>query len=270
MKKLSLLAALLLCCFLCTAGTLSKSRSCSEQQGVPRYIIHAGGTLWGYDTNGSYTSFAGSNSLEGLEQCADAGMTAVELDFSFTKDGYLACIHDWSPRFSENITPNEPLTLDEFLDTEIYGAFTPLSLDDVVQFLGENEDITIVTDIKENFAEAVRVLSETDLTDRFIVQIYREEEYDIVREYGFERVIYTLYRLDWSEKTDTAEISDFAETHELAGIAFDKDLCDVDGFVNELKQIGVPLYVYTVNDDIERYFVMGISGIYTDEVSRRK
>lgn len=233
-------------------------------------IIHAGGILWGRDEDGNYTPFAGSNSLEGLEQCLDAGLTTVELDFCFTADGCLACIHDWSPDFVENVTMNEPMTAKDFKNSRIYGNFTPILLDDAADFLREHEEMTIVTDIKENFPEAVRLIAETGLTDRFAVQIYREDEYEIAREYGFEQIIYTLYKLDWRDKTDTKAIANFAETHDLAAIAFDKELCKLSGFVDELNEIGIPLYVYTVNGEAEeeKYLEMGISGVYTDEVKR--
>lgn len=264
MKKYSILAALLAVFVSCTALAGLRLNAGSDTI----RIIHAGGVLWGRDKDGKYTNFAGSNSLEGLKQCIDAGVTYIELDFCFTADGCLACIHDWSPNFIETVMPNEPLTIMEFMNSKIYGNFTPLSLDEAARFLREHENITIVTDIKENFTEAVRLIAETGLTDRFAVQIYSEEDYKLVSEYGFEQVIYTLYKLDWSDKTDTEAIASFAETHDLAAIAFDKELCGVDGFVDELNRIGVPLYVYTVNGEaeVEKYLEMGIAGIYTDEV----
>lgn len=232
-------------------------------------VAHAGGILWGRDEFGNYTSFSGSNSLEGLEMCADMGVDAVELDFSFTSDGYLACIHDWSPAFIKEVDGNKPLTLDEFLDSKIYGIFTPISLSEVADFLRAHEEITIVTDIKDDFYSAIKLISETGMTDRFTVQIYCEEEYDIACEFGFERMIYTLYRLDWNEKTNVKEITKFADTHQLAGIAFDKVLCSNYDYVKQMKNIGVPLFVHTVNENEKLYLKMGISGIYTDKVCRK-
>lgn len=269
MEKKPVVAAAMLLCIISTVRVIfPEIASESREASTPNRIIHAGGILFGRDRDGNYTSFAGSNSLEGLEQCCEAGYSTVELDFSFTEDGYLVCIHNWSPIFIEGVTVNEPLKLEEFLDSKIYGSFTPISLDEVTEFLMEYEEMTVVTDIKENFPEAIRLISETGLTDRFTVQIYHEEEYEIVRKYGFDEIIYTLYKLDWNEKTDIRAISQFAETHQLAGIAFDVELCDYPDYVEKMREIGVPLFVHTVNENEDRFFEMGISGIYTDRVNR--
>lgn len=243
--------------------------SCRTAREMPEYIVHAGGVLWARDEGGVYRSFYGSNSLEGLVNCAERGLWA-ELDFSFTEDGYLACIHDWSERFVDGASSAEPLTLEEFLSSEVYGIFTPISLDEAAEVLRKYPDLTIVADIKERFDEAAELIAETcpELKDRFVVQIYEAEQYDTVRNLGFERIIYTLYRLTWAEKTDCAALARFAEEHELVGFAFDEELCRVRGYPTAMQETGVPLYVYTVNDkgSMELYRGMGI-GVYTDEIN---
>ena len=110
------------------------------------------------------------------------------------------------------------------------------------------------------------VIAETcpDMKDRFIVQIYDKSEYDAVCDLGFSYILFTLYRLTWMEKTDWISLSDYSHTHPLVGFTFSSELCDVNGFVEGMLLSGVPLYIHTVNDDEERFFAMGISGIYTD------
>ncbi|MGN1345674.1 MAG: glycerophosphodiester phosphodiesterase family protein [Eubacteriales bacterium] len=235
-----------------------------------RYIIHAAGRLTGVDKEGNVRTYDGSNSMEGLRQCADAGCEVIEIDFNFTADGYLACIHDWYTEYADEITNNVPLTLDEFLSCKIYRNFTPIWLGDIVDFLEENEGTYIVTDIKDDNIAGVTAIAAfaPELKNRFIVQIYDESEYDAVRELGFEYVIYTLYRLDWNPKTDWRALGRFAETHPLLGFTFSYELCSVDGYVEGMLRSGVPLYIHTVNGDEEQqpYFAMGITGIYTDDV----
>lgn len=235
-----------------------------------RYIIHAAGRLTGVDRDGVTRTYDGSNSLEGMRQCIEAGCEVVELDFNFTSDGYLACIHDWYTEYADEITNNVPLTLEEFLDCRIYRNFTPIWLGDVVELLRENDGLYIVTDIKDDNIAGITAIAEyaPDLKDRFIVQIYSEDEYDAVRELGFEYVIYTLYRLDWSPKVDWRSLGEFAGTHPLVGFTFSYELCSVDGYVDGMLSSGTPLYIHTVNGDTEQqpYFDMGITGIYTDDV----
>lgn len=235
-----------------------------------RYIVHAAGRLTGVDSNGVERTFDGSNSAEGLELCRESGANVIELDFNFTSDGQLVCIHDWSSEYSDDITTGEPLTLDEFLETKIFWNFTPLWIGDVVDYLRENDGTYIVTDIKDDNIAGLTAIAQfaPDMVNRFIPQIYSADEYDLVRELGFDYVIYTLYRLDWKTKTNWRALGGFAATHPLVGFTFAYELCDVEDFTDGMKKSGVPLFVHTVNDPEEqqKYFDMGIGGVYTDIV----
>ena len=225
-------------------------------------IIHAAGELEGLE---------GSNSLEALQLSYDAGYRAVEIDFNFTSDGHLACIHDWDSRFSAQITAGTAPTLEEFLSCRIYGRFTPLWLGSLADFLRRHEGLYIVTDVKEDNLRAAELIRDTcpDLMDRFIIQIYNESQYDAIRALGFEHILFTLYMMPWNVKTDTEYLARFARTHPLLGYTFADVLCDRAGYVEGMKKAGVPLYVHTVNDPQrqEALFRMGISGVYTDCVS---
>lgn len=229
-----------------------------------KYIIHAAGRL-GVDIG---QPLDGSNSMDGLVNAYENGNRIIELDFNFTDDGYLACIHDWYKQYSSAITDNVPLNLDEFLSCKIYDMYTPLWLGSLVDFMREHEDVYIVTDIKDRNVDGAAAIAHIcpDLKNRFIIQIYDAEEYDDIRELGFEYIIYTLYRLDWKEKTDTRALAKFAAKHPLIGYTFSWELCEVDGYVDGMKHAGVPLFIHTVNDPSEQqaYFDMGIDGIYTD------
>jgi len=229
-----------------------------------KYIIHAAGRV-GEEAG---TPFDGSNSMEGLRKAYDRGCRVIELDFNFTADGSLACIHDWYKQYSEAITDYVPLTLAEFLECRIYDRYTPMWLGTLAEFLREHEDLYIVTDIKDRNTDGAAAIAEAcpDLMNRFIIQIYDASEYSAMRELGFEYVIYTLYRLDWAEKTDTRALRKFAASHPLIGYTFSYELCAVEGYVDGMKKTGVPLFIHTVNDPGEQqaYFDMGIDGIYTD------
>ncbi len=234
-------------------------------------IIHAGGELWGVDSEGTYRSFLGSNSLEGLENCAANGYNAIELDFSFTSDDHLVCIHDWSAEYIDTIETGTPLTYDEFMSSEIFWNFTPLDVEAVGAFMEEHPEVYIITDIKERFSDAVNALSSAlpMLKDRIVVQIYSEDDYSVATDAGFSNIIYTLYRLDWQSKTDTAALVKFERSHPLIGFTFAKELCDEKNFVGNLGKAGVPLYVHTVNDpaEIRKYRALGVYGVYTDVIS---
>lgn len=250
--------------------------SCGEY-GAPKIsisfenIVHAGGELWGVDSEGTFRSFFGSNSLEGLENCVANGYNAIELDFNFTSDGHLVCIHDWSAEYIDTITTGTPMSYDEFMSSKIFWNFTPLDIEAVGKFMGEHPEIYIITDIKERFSEAVEAISAAlpDLKDRIVVQIYEKDDYDTVSAAGFTNIIFTLYRLDWQSKTDTADLVRFERSHPLIGFTFAKELCDEKNYVSKMSKAGVPLYVHTVNApaEIQKYHAMGVYGVYTDTVS---
>lgn len=235
-----------------THGTLQESI---------RYITHAAGSIDG---------MAGSNSLEALTGAYDAGCRYIEIDFQFTADGDLACIHDWYRQYTSAIPENgTALTLEQFKQCRIYDTYTPLWLDSLAAFMTDHPDLYIITDIKTDNPKAAALIGERypHLTDRFIIQIYNGDEYDAVREAGFANIIYTLYMLDWNSKTDTDALCAYAAGHPLLAYTFSYELCTVEGYVDGMLEAGIPLYIHTVNgtDEQQVYFDMGIDGIYTDE-----
>ncbi len=255
----------------CEADSRSEPDGLDELRSEIKYIIHAAGRLDGVDLYGNARTFDGSNSAEGLAQCEAAGARFVELDFNFTSDGELVCLHDWYTQYADEITNYEALTLEEFLRAKIYRNYTSIWIGDVAEWLRENEDSYIITDIKDDNGRGLAKIAEDypDLVDRFIVQIYAEEEYDIARGLGFDYIIYTLYRLDWVSKTDWRHLGEFEKSHPLVGFAFDYTLIDsAKGYLEGMLSIDVPLFIHTVNGEEEqqKYFDMGIDAIYTDDV----
>ena len=277
MKKIILTLAALLLLTGCGTGTSSPNPalppdasvyaaeplpdSYAELQQSIWYITHAAGSIDG---------MAGSNSLEALTGAYEAGCRYIEIDFQFTADGELACIHDWYRQYTSAVPEDgTALTLEAFQNCRIYDKYTPLWLDSLADFMTAHPDLYIITDIKTDNPKAAAIIGERypELTDRFIIQIYNGDEYDAVRAAGFDHIIYTLYMLDWNSKTDTKALCEYAAGHPLLGFTFSYELCDVDGYVKGMMKAGIPLYVHTVNGDEEqlKYFEMGISGIYTDE-----
>lgn len=223
------------------------------------YILHAGGA--------TPAGEAGSNSLEALEWSYALGCRVMELDFCWTGDGELACVHDWAQSYSWM----QPLTMAEFesVRSSTYG-YTSMTLDTLAEWMETRPDAVIVTDIKENNLAGAALIAARypALKDRFVVQIYHMEEYEPVAELGFAQIL-TVYQMTWTEKTDAAGLVAFAQTHPLAGLTFPAELADREGYVEALLEAGVPLFVHTVNDKSEQaaFFSLGITGVYTDAVS---
>lgn len=270
-RIIGIIAALVFTLTACTSPKYGEPERSDDIRAKSDKIVHAAGELWGFDADGVWRSFFGSNSVEALEECGKyfgerGGL--VELDFNFTSDGELVCIHNWSPEYIEGIEFDVALSYDEFMSSEIYWNFTPLDLTYVASFLREHPEIYIVTDIKVDNVTGCAKIAETcpDLMDRFVIQIYSELEYDEVRKLGFDNVIYTLYMLPWHEKVDTASLVEFERSHPLVGFTFPAELCDIDGFLEGIREAEIPLYVHTINDadEARSYTKRGITGVYTD------
>jgi glycerophosphoryl diester phosphodiesterase len=233
-------------------------------------IAHAGGALFGAD--GEMITY--TNSLEALEQNYQRGHRVFEIDFSLTKDGKLAAVHDWN--HGKAITQAEWAdvpTLDEWKTAKIHGKYTPLDINDIVDIMQKYKYICIVTDTKETredlvlkqFTEIYKAAERVDIEimDRFIPQIYYPQMLKTIYEvYPFASVIYTLYQSGQSD----AEVLEFVNNHDSIYAVTMWSYKATEFFVNELIKLNKRIYVHTINAFEEAYQIMqsGVSGLYTD------
>ncbi len=225
------------------------------------YILHAGGV--------TPDGIVGSNSLEAIDNSYKKGYRMLEIDFCWTEDKQLVCVHDWDSYYTKRLG-KECITLQEF-EEHRYGTygFTSLTLDHLCEWLKEHRDVIIVTDIKENCVDGAKIIAMKypKLIDNFCIQMYDKSEYTELYSLGFTKIIWTLYKLSWDEKKNTDDIVNFALVHDLVGITFSAELVDlIPNYIEDLKLAKTSLYVHTVNDYNSqcKYFNMGITGIYTD------
>jgi glycerophosphoryl diester phosphodiesterase len=243
------LVALVLCLFPALAFAQAGGR-------LPA-IAHAGG---GYAGN-TYT-----NSIEALDANA-ASYELFEIDFVWTSDGELVCLHDWAGNarriFGRGFDP--PPTLAEF--EEMAGAhpsWTNCTLNSLAAWLDAHPDERVVTDVKDDNVAALRLIAEAveDFPTRVIPQIYQPEEYGPVRDLGYRTIIWTLYQYDGTNE----EVLRLAPGMELFAVTMPRSRAET-GLPEALGE--TPTFVHTVNDpeEAERFFALGIDGIYTDWLS---
>ena len=108
-KKLNVVVVLFIIIGLTVGGLLYSNSSKGNNSFDAKRIAHAGGGYRG-DT---YT-----NSFEALNENISNGFEYFELDFSFTRDYELVCIHDWSHSFKRSFgfKMNTKPNLEEFVD----------------------------------------------------------------------------------------------------------------------------------------------------------
>ena len=234
-----------------------------------KWIIHAGGYM--QEASGRLRTY--TNSKEALENCLAKGNSVCELDFRISSDGYLVCTHEWD-MMSRNgkPIPDSAITKDEFLQCRTRGNFSPMWLDDLVEFLKIHPDFYFITDIKDDNVQACKLLSAfldkagaPGMKDHFIIQIYHAKEYDFMRELGFRNIIFTLYCTTPSERT-SEKLLDFAQNHELVGYTYWFKFTDI--YLEKFLAAGIPSFIHTVNekDEREAFLQNGVAAIYTDEV----
>ncbi len=239
------------------------SWACAEPSSVadpaPRLIAHAGGI-------GNHRTY--TNSLEALDNSVARGFTAIEIDLSWTSDDHLVLIHDWDREFVKlfDRSPGR-LNVAEFRSIPSAHGLTHLSLEDLESWLVEHPDILIVTDIKERNIDGLRLLAQEypEQLYRIVPQIYRPESYPEARALGYERVIFTLYRSDLSDR----QIIDFAVANTLFGVTMSLGRAMEGPLPAELAANGVRVFVHTVNDHptVDRLRTQGVYGVYTDWLS---
>jgi len=222
-------------------------------------IAHAGGGIDG-DT---YT-----NSLEAANYNYDLGFRYFELDFTVTSDNRLVCLHDWEGSFerSFDLPPRGRVTYDEFLRlADEHARYSIFTLDRLAQWMDEHPDAVIVTDIKEQNPEMLKVIAETlpNFSSRVIPQIYQPENFARVKALGFSQVIWTLYLYRGSNESVLEWVSRFEEP---CAVTMPPARAKTD-LPQRLSELNVPTYVHTINtEEAATYYLVeqGVTEIYTD------
>ena len=225
----------------------------------PRLIAHAGGI-------GNHRTY--TNSLEALDNSVARGHTAIEIDLSWTSDRHLVLVHDWDREFERLFDRSSGrLTLAEFRSTPSAHGLSHLSLEDLKSWLLANPDVLVITDIKERNTEGLRLIAEKypEHRRRIVPQIYHPESYLEVRELGYDHVVFSLYKTEFSNR----QVIDFAIANPLVGVTMPVRRAVEGTLPAELAANGVRVFVHTVNDypTANRLRTEGVYGVYTDWLS---
>ena len=232
-------------------------------------IFHAGGEIVGPDgVVHRYT-----NSKEAFAQCLDRGVCFVELDFRFTTDGEMACIHKWNEDFvkADGTLAEDAVSLEEFLQGKIQGCLSPMTVEDVAAAMREHPDLYIVVDLKgEDVIRGYRMLAKRypDLITRMIPQFYHATQFNYLHNLGYRAMIFTLYRSgDW-ELTESA-LNSFTMRQMLVGVTMGTYRVGDGSLVRQVLKTRQPVYIHTVDDPAlaQELYDMGVSAVYTNVIS---
>lgn len=223
-----------------------------------RLVYHAGGGMDGLD----YT-----NSKEAMENLLERQQSFAEIDFMYTSDGELVCMHSWKDQWNSESVPS----LQEFRAGKIYGKYTTMTAAELVQYMVDHPKLHIIIDTKEedqiSVVKTLVDLSEShpDVTDRFIIQLYAA---------GVKSEIQKLYPFDDGNFLFTTYKFGYRFPNKILKICYDENISVVTVpygvWEEEVRQLyvskGFILFEHTVNrpDFANGSLEKGVWGFYTD------
>ena len=199
-----------------------------------RYVMHGGGEVGG--------RYQVSNSLEALQEASRSQNRIVELDFSWTTDNQLVCLHNWGGAYPPKST------LNGFLQAKIYGALTPMGMESLSSWLRAHPEVQIVADFKERSVEGLRLISTyyPDLLGQFIPYLYHTSDYEAIHNLGYENMILIFYQMTAAERGKVKENVAFARDKALTAIAVSPDQ-KIEEYEAEAKKAGIPLLSFVID-----------------------
>src|SRR5690606_24652405 len=141
----------------------------SEASAKPVMIAHAGG---------GYKGVAYTNSIDALEASYQAGFRYMELDFSWTSDGRLVCLHGCDKTFITvfNQKTKGPVPYADFKQlVKEHADYKPCTLASLSAWLKNKPEVKIITDIKyDNLKDIQLILKNYPLLQlQLIKQFYK-------------------------------------------------------------------------------------------------
>ena len=213
-------------------------------------VLHAGGIY----KNQIYT-----NSIEALEK-NKKDFKYFELDFQLTKDNKLICEHDIDPNI---------IFYNDFLKKNSKKKIKSCEYKSLKKWLSNNPDKIIITDVKSNDnLKALKFIKNNfdNYKKNFIPQIYNPKNYELVKNMGYEDIIWTLYKYNHQ---DFDKIISIIKNKVYFAITMPIDAAK-KGLSKKIKEeTQTKTLVHTVNfrrEVVKMIFIHKVTDIYTDRV----
>lgn len=171
-----------ICLFTLVLFIISSHQGFGQQ--APQPIAHALGSIDG----NVYT-----NSREAMISSIAKGYKYLEVDIDSTSDGIYIATHDWghfNTITNHSELKDKKVTFDEFKKRKIYNAYTPITIQEVIDTLKNHPDISIMTD-KISDPDIIESLF-GDIKDRVYVECFSEDDYFELKKRGY-HVMFSTY-----------------------------------------------------------------------------
>lgn len=227
---------------------------------------------------------APENTLPAFQKAIDAGADMIELDVQLTADGVPMVFHDaylHKRSSGEGLLSDFPSEEVECLDAGSWFSkkFTGETIPRLSEVLELAKDrILLNIEIKP---EAVTENNETGIENRVFeeVRLFEMEEQVLISSFDY-RVLERFYRLNPAIKTGllfnrkkSNGLSPVQLVKKYMAYSFHCNRWQIrTKWINECRENGVPLYVYTVNGTRAMRSLMRkrVSGIFSDNTARLK
>lgn len=218
-----------------------------------------------YHAGGGIDGLAYTNSKEAIEANLPHA-NVMEIDFFYTSDHQLVCIHSWSYITGSDI----PMTTDQYRDHKVFGRYTTVDAQYIIDIMEENKDLYVIIDTKEvDCVSVIRDLidladNRKDITDRFVIQLFdRGIKAQLTELYPFaeHQFLFTCYKFS----TDPDDILRVCMEENIAIVTVDYRTWSAD-VVERFAQKGILIFEHTVNrlDYAHEAMSRGVYGLYTD------
>ena len=214
-------------------------------------VLHAGGIY----KNQIYT-----NSIEALEK-NKKDFKYLELDLQLTKDNKIICEHD----INQNI-----LFYDQFLIENSKKKIKSCDYKSLKNWLKKNPGKVIITDVKsEDNLKALKFIQHNfdNYKKNFIPQIYDPKNNELVKNMGYNDIIWTLYQYEETNNFD--KIINITKNNKFFAITMPPNLA-FNGLSKKIKEeTDTKVLVHTINfrrDVVELLFFYDVTDVYTDAV----
>lgn len=156
---------------------------------------------------GNYHGYTMTNSKEALLNSYKTGFRFFEVDIQRTSDGHFVAYHFWSKADAERLqipfdekkpVPNlNTFRQYRYLSKVFDGGLTPLTLQDIFDFMKTHQDITVMFDFLAGFIDKdnralmndfAAAFTDKDIRDRSIIETYSKQNAIYLYEAGFANI----------------------------------------------------------------------------------
>ena len=244
-----------------------------------------------------------TNSMESLELHYSRGTRLFDVDILFTTDSIMVCRHSWKDNTEQVYEPHHcseivygieldyyyyyylrdgemPMDSAAFMSHQIFGTYTPMTMEDLLIWLQRHDDAVIFPDFKGDIAQNVKALdyklrkmNMQDLWSRIVIRIRDFSEYDSVRALLPSDSNIMLKGYDTSHVT-YYDILSFCVLHNVHCLALTAKRAD-DSIIMKFHEKGVHVFVAVIDylSDAAYYKERGAYGfvsnfLYEESFSR--